>query len=101
MPVKLVSRRQMLLGATGFGLGLPLDHAVASPRLHLEGGHLSIEAGYPDPTVAALTERWTDFRIWPEPNMFYGGVHAVERLRNGEFRGMGDPRRGGAVAENR
>jgi gamma-glutamyltranspeptidase/glutathione hydrolase len=84
-----------------FGLGMPLQHAVASPRLHLEGGHLSLEAGYPQAAVDALQQEYPDHRIWPEPNMFFGGVHAVERLENGEFRGMGDPRRGGAVAENK
>ena len=81
-----------------FELGLPLEEAVAAPRMHLEGDHLSIEDGYPEESVSALAETWPDYRIWPEPNLFYGGVHAVERLADGRFRGAGDPRRGGAVA---
>ena len=45
-----------------------------------------------------MTEEWPDHRLWPEPNMFFGGVHAVEQMADGVFRGAGDPRRGGAVA---
>ncbi|MDX1460891.1 MAG: gamma-glutamyltransferase, partial [Xanthomonadales bacterium] len=81
-----------------FEFDLPLEEAVAAPRLHLEGDHLSIETGFDAEALEALTNRWPDHRIWPEPSMFFGGVHAVERLADGSFRGAGDPRRDGAVA---
>ena len=83
-----------------FGLGLPLDLAVTAPRIHIERDFLSIEKGYPPPAVDLLESEWLQNRQWPDLNMFFGGVHAVEQLAGGEFRGMGDPRRGGAVAEN-
>ncbi len=79
--------------------GESLEQAVAAPRLHVErGGHLDIEAGWPDETVAALAALWPDHRVWPDRSMFYGGVHAVERASNGALAAVGDPRRGGAAA---
>jgi gamma-glutamyltranspeptidase/glutathione hydrolase len=80
-----------------FEFDLPLEMAVVAPRLHLEGGHLSVEAGFEPATQTAMMTEWPDNKVWPEPNMFFGGVHAVESLPDGSFRGAGDPRRGGAV----
>ncbi len=59
---------------------------------------LSREAGFSDAAVASLETDWPGVEQWPGANLFFGGVHAVERLSNGEFRAAGDPRRGGAVA---
>jgi gamma-glutamyltranspeptidase/glutathione hydrolase len=81
-----------------FEFDMPLEQAVAAPRLHLEGEHLSLERGFHESALEALAAEWPDHRIWPEPNLFFGGVHAVERLPGGSFRGAGDPRRGGTVA---
>ena len=81
-----------------FEFAQPLEQAVTAPRMHLEGAHLSFEQGFGEDGIGAVTAVWPDFRLWPEPNMFFGGVHAVERLPDGRFRGAGDPRRGGAVA---
>ena len=81
-----------------FEFDMPLEQAVAAPRLHLEGDHLSVEEGFHESAVEALLAEWPDHRIWPDLNLFFGGVHAVERLPDGSFRGAGDPRRGGTVA---
>jgi gamma-glutamyltranspeptidase/glutathione hydrolase len=81
-----------------FEFGMPLTQAVAAPRLHLEGGHLSVESGFAPDALEALKAEWPDHREWPDYNLFFGGVHAVERLADGGFQGAGDPRRGGAVA---
>ena len=81
-----------------FEFGLPLDMAVVAPRLHLEGDYLSMETGFEPYTLGAMEKEWPENWLWPEPNMFFGGVHAVERLPDGSFRGTGDPRRGGAVS---
>jgi gamma-glutamyltranspeptidase/glutathione hydrolase len=81
-----------------FEFGMPLEQAVSAPRLHLEGSHLSIESGFEPGAVEALAAEWPDYRLWPDYNLFFGGVHAVERLADGSFQGAGDPRRGGAVA---
>ncbi len=78
--------------------GMDLGQAVAAPRLHLEGAQLSIESGYSAAALGALESAWPGLQQWPDANLFFGGVHAVERLANGEFRAAGDPRRGGATA---
>jgi len=75
-----------------------LEQAVNSPRMHLEGSHLSVETGFPDAALQSLAGSWPGMQEWPESNLFFGGVHAVERLASGEFRAAGDPRRGGATA---
>jgi gamma-glutamyltranspeptidase/glutathione hydrolase len=92
---------QVLLNLCAFGL--PLRRAVEAPRLHLEGTQLSVEAGLPaaaDEALAAYarSQGWPEPERWPEPSLFFGGVHAAERLTDGGFRGAGDFRRGGAVA---
>lgn len=81
-----------------FEFKMPLEKAVSSPRLHLEKNHLSIEHGFETATLEALQKAWPDHRLWPEPNMFFGGVHAVVRHADGRFDGAGDPRRHGVVA---
>jgi len=87
---------QVLANMLEFGMGL--EQAVNAPRLHLEGSHLNVEPGFPGKTLEALKAEWPDMEQWPGTNLYFGGVHAVERLANGEFRAAGDPRRGGAVA---
>jgi gamma-glutamyltranspeptidase/glutathione hydrolase len=87
---------QVLINMLEFNMGL--EQAVNSPRMHLEGSHLSLETGFPDTALQSLEGSWPGVQQWPESNLFFGGVHAVERLANGEFRAAGDPRRGGATA---
>lgn len=87
---------QVLTNVLDFDMGL--EQAVNAPRLHLEGSHLSMEAGFSEPALESLQAEWPGMKQWPGTNLFFGGVHAVERLANGEFRAAGDPRRGGAVA---
>jgi len=87
---------QVLTNVLEFGMGL--EQAVIAPRLHLEGSHLSVEAGFSDAALEALKAEWPGMQEWPGVNLFFGGVHAVGRLANGEFRAAGDPRRGGAIA---
>ena len=87
---------QVLANVLEFDMGL--EEAVNAPRIHLEGSHLNVESGFSGPALAALEAEWPGVERWPGINLFFGGVHAVERLPNGEFRAAGDPRRGGAVA---
>jgi len=77
---------------------MSLQQAVEAPRLHLEGDLLNVESGFSSAALEALEAEWPGVEQWPGNNLFFGGVHAVERLANGEFRAAGDPRRGGAVA---
>lgn len=79
------------------GQGLPLKEAVGRPRLHVEGRRLEIEGGFPDAVLAALERRWPERVVWPETNLFFGGVHAVDSGPEG-MTGYGDPRRGGVAS---
>ena len=75
--------------------GLSAGDAVEAARLHVERGLISIEPGFTEDAVAAAAREGDRLNRWPERNMFFGGVHAVERLADGTVRGAGDPRRGG------
>ena len=77
---------------------MDLEQAVSAARLHLEGDHLDLETGFSGPALEALETQWPGLKQWSGVNLFFGGVHAVERLGNGGFHAAGDPRRGGAVA---
>jgi gamma-glutamyltranspeptidase/glutathione hydrolase len=80
---------------------MELNEAVAAARLHVEKcGSLSWEAQPPGGALAGkggerLRAAWPDARIWPEPNMFFGGVHCARMRSGGELEGAGDPRRDG------
>lgn len=84
---------QVLLNLGVFGLSV--REAVEAPRLHLERGHLDVEPGWSAETIEALASAHGDHRLWPDRNLFFGGVHAVRRVADGTFDGAGDPRRGG------
>jgi len=87
---------QVLVNVLEFNMDL--EQAVKAPRIHLEGSQLNVENGFSDTAIAVLEAEWPGVKQWPDTNLFFGGVHAVEHLANGDFRAAGDPRRGGAVA---
>jgi gamma-glutamyltranspeptidase/glutathione hydrolase len=73
--------------------GRSLEEAVRAPRVHWDGETVQVEPGYSPETIDALRARWP-VNVWPELNVYFGGVHAVEP----GLAGAGDPRRGGSVA---
>jgi gamma-glutamyltranspeptidase/glutathione hydrolase len=76
--------------------GMSLEDAVDAPRLHLEKcGTLSFEPGLPD--AERLLAANPHARAWPEPNLFFGGVHSARRHADGSIEGAGDPRRSGVA----
>jgi len=79
--------------------GLDLEAAVHAPRLHWERGALHLEPGYHRPSLeeAGLTQG-QDCTWWDQPNMFFGGVHAVAVTATGDCAAVGDRRRNGACA---
>lgn len=78
--------------------GLALEEAVAAPRLHVEKcGTVSFEDCLPEAERAALLEAFPQAEAWPQPNMFFGGVHVARRSARGGLEGAGDPRRCGSV----
>ena len=75
--------------------GLTPEDAVGRPRLHWDGECFQIEPGFPAESVAALEDLGPVNR-WSEPNLFFGGVHAVAPTGHGG----GDPRRAGACVSS-
>jgi len=71
-----------------------LAAAIAAPRLHPTDDLVDIEPGFPKEYVASLGAT----RVWPTPDLFFGGVHAVTRDPKGRVTAVADARRGGAVA---
>jgi gamma-glutamyltranspeptidase/glutathione hydrolase len=76
---------------------LPLEEAIARPRIHYENGLLNIEGGFEDSVNSRLRQQFPQTSCWPGANLFFGGVHAVALGPDG-FACSGDQRRGG-VAE--
>ena len=75
--------------------GMPADAAIRAPRLHHEGGVVYAEPGIDAGALQASDREVVKFRA---PNLFFGGVQAIERdHRTGVVTGGGDPRRGGAA----
>jgi gamma-glutamyltranspeptidase/glutathione hydrolase len=76
--------------------GMPVEEAIAAPRVHLEGEQLNLEGGI-DPEVARALEEWGyDVVRWNDLNLYFGGASAVTRGTDGRLEAAGDPRRGGA-----
>ncbi len=76
---------------------LPLDQAVAAPRIHFEGELLNLEPPVPPAALEALTAHWPQIRLWSGLSVFFGGAHSVSRGADGGLDGAGDPRRGGVA----
>jgi gamma-glutamyltranspeptidase/glutathione hydrolase len=78
--------------------GMSLEEAVEAPRLHVEkGGTVSFEPGLPEAAQAEFLALGDQAHAWPARNLFFGGVHAARRHRDGGVEGAGDPRRQGAA----
>jgi gamma-glutamyltranspeptidase/glutathione hydrolase len=85
---------QVLLNLIDFEL--PLEEAVASPRIHYEDRLLSIEGGFSAGEVERLTATSVKTKVWQELNLFFGGAHTVSYSPLGpSFEAVGDPRRAG------
>lgn len=74
---------------------MPVDAAVNSPRIHWENGELNLEPNF---TELSLDLSFAGELVrWNQPDMFFGGAHAVYESASGELSGAGDRRRSGAV----
>ncbi len=96
--------RNAIMGVLAHVIEHRLDPAAAvnAPRLHLDrdadGRVLAFERpGWPEGVESALMADWPKPTVFPAPSMFFGGVHLVHTL-GGAPAGVGDHRRGGAVA---
>jgi gamma-glutamyltranspeptidase/glutathione hydrolase len=80
------------------GRGMEPTAAVEAPRVHFEEGALQAEPGVDEEALRRLEMGGLKVVRWDHRNLFFGGVQAVARDRDGRWIGAGDPRRGGAVA---
>ncbi|MBK1697410.1 gamma-glutamyltransferase [Rhodovibrio salinarum] len=76
---------------------MSVAEAVDAPRLHVERGLVSLEPGFTEAAMTAAAMEGERVNRWPERNMFFGGVHAVDRAGDGTVTAAGDPRRGGVT----
>ncbi len=84
-----------VLSALADDPSLPLIDAVNLPRVHVEGDVVNVEtADLPADLLASLDAEFGTVVRFPEPNMFFGGVHCVRTGPDG-VEGAGDHRRGG------
>jgi gamma-glutamyltranspeptidase/glutathione hydrolase len=78
------------------GHGLPVEDAIARPRVHLdEADVLHCEGGHDPAELDKLEQLGWKVARWRSRNLFFGGAAAVTRV-DGELAAAGDPRRGGA-----
>ena len=70
--------------------GLPVDEAVARPRLHPAGATVQLEPGFDETVEHALADAGWAVRVWPAQHHYFGGVSAITPTG-----GAGDPRRSG------
>ncbi|MEM9449973.1 MAG: gamma-glutamyltransferase [Cyanobacteria bacterium P01_E01_bin.6] len=81
---------------------MPVQQAIDAPRIHWENGVFNLEPGFDLSSTSSSSSTCSIFPFdgkviaWEQQNMFFGGVHAVVSLPDGEFSGGGDRRRGGA-----
>ena len=76
--------------------GHSLQQAVSAARVHFEAGVLNAEVHQRDDGGEALANLGAPELVnFPEPNLFFGGVHAVRLSADGALEAVGDPRRGG------
>jgi gamma-glutamyltranspeptidase/glutathione hydrolase len=86
---------QVLVNLVDFGL--PLELAVANPRIHYEGDLLNLEPPVDADTLKQLGGHWPRVQLWNAESVFYGGAHSVLYRPDGILFGAGDQRRGGVV----
>lgn len=87
--------QQVLSNLIDFGMSP--EEAVTAPRLHVERGLANAEDGFAESGLAGLQELGGETLLWPQGNLFFGGVHLVCRGGDGSLDAVGDPRRGGVA----
>lgn len=76
---------------------MPLEMAVAHPRIHFEEELLSLEPGFKNDLINLLADEFPNQQQWDKKNLFFGGTHSVMMSSDGHFSGAGDERRGGVA----
>jgi len=76
-------------------LEMPVEQAIAAPRVHVEGGRVHLEGGHDERAAQHLAAEGWEVVSWSGRNLYFGGVSAVEVRADGALAAAGDPRRGG------
>jgi gamma-glutamyltranspeptidase len=78
--------------------GMSLEPAVAAGRIHWEEGRFFFE-GDIDPAVRSRAKRELNEPVDERrsQDLFFGGIHAIEVLADGQIIGVADPRREGVA----
>jgi gamma-glutamyltranspeptidase/glutathione hydrolase len=78
--------------------GQSLAEAVSRARVHPDDRGLQVEPHLPATVVAGLDgSALGPVNVWPAPNLFFGGVNAVQRMPDGSVTAVADGRRGGGA----
>ena len=78
--------------------GQSLAEAVSAARVHPDGRGLQVEPFLPAEVIEGLAEcPLGPVNVWPAPNLFFGGVNAVQRMSDGSVLAVADGRRGGCA----
>jgi gamma-glutamyltranspeptidase / glutathione hydrolase len=85
---------QIVVNAVGHGM--PVEAAIAAPRIHLEGEQLNLEGGIEPEVADELEQLGYDVVRWNDLNLYFGGASAVTCGPDGRLEAAGDLRRGGA-----
>jgi gamma-glutamyltranspeptidase/glutathione hydrolase len=75
--------------------GIPVEEAIAAPRVHVDNGHVHCEGGCDHAELDRLEALGYEIIRWRRQNLYFGGVSAVEQRDDGSLAAAGDPRRGG------
>ncbi len=86
---------QVVLGVIDGAMSL--EQAICAPRLHIDNTPhiLDFEDTGSEDRRAGLLHEFPTANLWPEPSMYFGGVHGVCQHPDGRLEAMGDPRRSG------
>ena len=75
-----------------------LVDAITAPRVHPTDNGVEIEPGISPVGFAEHGFNTERIRVWPNNDLYFGGVHGVRIGADGFVEAVGDPRRGGAAA---
>jgi gamma-glutamyltranspeptidase/glutathione hydrolase len=87
---------QTLLGVLEFNL--PLNRAVASPRIHIQADEIEAEGRIPKASVDSLQRIGHRVKSRRPRELYFGGVHAAMIRSDGRLEGVADPRRDGTAS---
>jgi gamma-glutamyltranspeptidase/glutathione hydrolase len=75
--------------------GMPVEEAIAAPRVHVDDDHVHCEGGADQAELDRLERLGYELIRWRRRNLYFGGAAAVEVRDDGSLHAAGDTRRGG------